>query len=232
MLESYNLVDIYLNNSAGENDVIVLNFDYTAENSKTVAALPVIFNTDTNKTKISEIKPIIFEDCPELNRPIIIYNAVGLLPQLKEILLISTEPSVYKDALQSAKLKSLIVDTLKKVTTDSVCDNINIKVQTVLDYIKINYQNELDNKTLASLVGYHPYYLNNIVKSTTGMSLHQHLINHRIINAEKMLLSTDASVSEIALKVGFSSTMILIRNFKLKNNVTPFEYRKQIRNMI
>ncbi|MBQ1951252.1 MAG: helix-turn-helix domain-containing protein [Clostridia bacterium] len=216
----------------GVNDVISLNFDYTAENSNAPVPLPIIFDTPENKEKIAQIKPIVFEDCPELNTPIILYNAMDLLPAIKDMLNHTSESLTYKDAVLSSKLKLCIIDTLKLLANGGVLQDIHAKVQKVLDYIKSNYQQELTNEKLAEQVGYHPYHLNNMVRLVTGMSLHKNLINHRLTTAERMLISTDASVADIAESVGFSSAMVFIRNFKLKNNMTPSKYREKLRKTI
>lgn len=214
------------------NDVITLNFDYTADNSDIDDPLPIIFDTEENKGRIAKIKPIVFEDCPELNQPIILYNAVNLFPAIKEILKFNDEMGAYTQVTVSAKVKMLIAEVLKEVSSDEIPHDVTAKVQRVLSYIKSNYKDDLDNETIAEQVGYHPYYINNIVKSVTGMSLHKHLINYRLTVAERLLLSTDATITDIAENVGFSSTMVFIRNFKLKNNVTPNKYREKTRETI
>lgn len=216
----------------GPNDVISLNFDYTPESSNIIDSLPIIFDTTENREKIASIEPIHFDDCPELNRPIILYNAISLFPAIKEILNYTAESQLHRDAVISAKLKILVTEILRLQSSDGLSQGVNAKVQRVLEYIRSNYRENLTNERLAEQVGYHPYYLNSVVKKVTGTSLHQYLINCRLCAAEKMLIATDASVADIGESVGFSSTMVFLRNFKQKNKTTPNKYREMARQII
>ncbi len=216
----------------GERDVITINFDFTSDRSHLKESLPIFFASARNAEAISKIKSIIFEDCPELNKPIIINNARSIYPLLKELLEDISEPSTYSDAINSAKLKICIIEILKLLSLNSSNDVTNEKIDIVLDYIRNNYMQEINNKKLAKLVGYHPYHLNNMVKAATGRTLHQHIINYRILVAEKLLVTTNDSIYDIAANCGFSSTMVFIRNFKTKNELTPYKYREKIRNII
>lgn len=216
----------------GANDVISLNFDYTPESSNIIDSLPIIFDTEENRERIANIRPISFDDCPELNRPIIIYSAISLFPAIKEMLNYTAESPLHQDAVLSAKLKVLVVEILRLLSSDGLSQGVNAKVQRVLEYIRSNFRETLTNERLAEQVGYHPYYLNTVVKKVTGTSLHQYLINCRLSAAEKMLIATDASIADIGESVGFSSTMVFLRNFKQKNKTTPNKYREIARQII
>ena len=222
----------YKFNFSGGRDVITINFDFTCVRSHLKESLPIFSACDKNAEAISKIKPIVFEDCPQLNKPIIINDAISIYPLLKELLEDVSKPSTYSDAINSAKLKICIIEILKLLSYES-CDNVIYdKIRIVLDYIRKNYMQEINNKKLAKLVGYHPYYLNNMVKAATGKSLHQYIIDYRISVAEKLLITTNDSICNIASNCGFSSTMVFIRNFKIRNELTPYKYREKMRNII
>ena len=216
----------------GENDVISLNFDYTPESSNINDSLPIILDTEENREKIANIRPVHFDDCPELNHPIIIYRAISLFPAIKEILNYSAESPLHRNSIISAKLKILVIEILRLLSSDGLSQGVNTQVQRVLEYIRSNFRANLTNDHLAEMVGYHPHYLNSVVKKVTGTSLHQYLINCRLSAAEKMLIATDASIADIGESVGFSSTMVFLRNFKQKNKTTPNKYREITRQII
>ena len=216
----------------GVNDVISLNFDYTPESSNINNSLPIIFDTEETREKIANIRPVHFDDCPELNHPIIIYRAISLFPAIKEILNYSAESPLHRDSIISAKLKILVIEILRLLSSDGLSQGVNTQVQRVLEYIRSNFRANLTNDHLAEMVGYHPHYLNSVVKKVTGTSLHQYLINCRLSAAEKMLIATDASIADIGESVGFSSTMVFLRNFKQKNKTTPNKYREITRQII
>ena len=96
-----------------------------------------------------------------------------------------------------------------------------------MEYIHKNYNTDIDNTFLANLVGYHPYYLNKLFLLANGITLHKYVINYRIAISEQLLLSTNLSIEEIALKVGFTSSLSFLSGFKKKNNLTPTEFRKK-----
>ena len=55
----------------------------------------------------------------------------------------------------------------------------------------------------------------------------EYITKKRIEVAENMLISSNASVSEVAEKVGFYDAAHFSRTFKKVNGITPLEYRKQ-----
>ncbi len=69
-------------------------------------------------------------------------------------------------------------------------------------------------------------YLSSSFKSRFGVGVIQYINETRIENAKKLILSTDMSVKEIALAVGFSSDISFIRVFKKYEAKTPTELRR------
>ena len=81
----------------------------------------------------------------------------------------------------------------------------------------------------AKEIGYSPDYLNRIFKEHFGKSMEQYIIECRIYDSLTLLLQTDMSVNEIALKMGWECTGNYINHFKKIYNVTPAKYRKEIK---
>ena len=71
-----------------------------------------------------------------------------------------------------------------------------------------------------------PNYLNEIIKSTTGVSAKQYIQNRMALEAKKMLIYTDLQVSEIANDLGFDDLSYFIRFFRGQTGFTPLEYKK------
>ncbi len=200
---------------------ISINFDYTYENSHIVKPIPVI-NAETSKTQISQIN---FDDYPCLNNPIIINDAASVLPSLEKIIEIFSANLPLSTARLSAILKTCIADIVYLYTVKHTSSITYKKIKKVIDYIKEHYSENLTNEALAKLVNYHPYYLNRIMVMTTGSTIHQFLIDYRLTESEKLLISTDKSISDIGFAVGFSNTVSFITNFKRKHNITPAKFR-------
>ena len=214
------------------NDVISLisvNFDYTLENSNHVEYYKVIpYGELENKPK-----SIYFEDYKILNEPIVIENALYLSEvrkYLDKTLYEKENQSPLQNAKMSTYFKTCIISVVEylSISSNSI-SNIN-KFEKIVDYIKNNYTDDISNDDIANIIGYHPYYLNKLFSEHFGTTLHQYLINYRLIVCENLLISTNKSVTDIAIETGFKSNVSLTINFKRKHNLTPSEFRKRYTN--
>lgn len=99
-------------------------------------------------------------------------------------------------------------------------------VWPIIHYIHSNYREEL---TLASLSQQFPLSVSRIserIKETTGQTFVQFLHDVRIRHACGLLVSTDMSVAEIALEVGYGSYKTFSRIFRENKGIVPTDYRK------
>ena len=60
----------------------------------------------------------------------------------------------------------------------------------------------------------------------TNKTAFEYLIDYRIEQASKKLISTDESVTTICLDCGFNNLSYFIKTFKERKGVSPSEYRK------
>ena len=61
------------------------------------------------------------------------------------------------------------------------------------------------------------------------MSFSDYVNRERIRHSSRLLASTDLSVTEIALAVGFSTTSYYIQVFKKLQGISPLQFRKRAR---
>jgi AraC-like DNA-binding protein len=80
---------------------------------------------------------------------------------------------------------------------------------------------------MAALVGLGLTAFSEKVKSFTGFSPLNYLINIRISEAIKLLKRTDVHITDIALDVGFYSSQHFATTFKKLTGYTPSEFRKK-----
>jgi AraC-like DNA-binding protein len=80
----------------------------------------------------------------------------------------------------------------------------------------------------ASLLNITPNHLNKTVKSTTGKSPSEWIIEAVITEAKILLYQTSFTVSEIAAHVGILDQSYFSRIFKKQEGVSPVEFRKMI----
>lgn len=69
-------------------------------------------------------------------------------------------------------------------------------------------------------------YFQHIYKKLFGVSVNQDIIKGRIEHASRLLMETDASVSEIAEQCGYKNLEHFSRQFKKVKKVSPQKYRK------
>ncbi|MCQ6563376.1 response regulator [Paenibacillus mendelii] len=100
------------------------------------------------------------------------------------------------------------------------------EINKVVDYIRMNYHQEITVKSMAKLVAMDEKYLSGLFKKKTGDTLIHFLQRVRIRRAENYLHTTDLSVNEIGAMVGYPNDNYFIKVFVRWTKQTPSQYRK------
>ena len=103
------------------------------------------------------------------------------------------------------------------------------RMNTVLDYIRQNYRDDISREGLASLVGLHPDNLGKMFKLRTGKKIGDFINSLRIEEAMGLLSGTDTPVIDIAFASGFESLRTFNRSFSAFAGVTPTAYREMVK---
>ena len=93
-------------------------------------------------------------------------------------------------------------------------------------YISAHYTDPITTADVARAVGFSPNYLSRRFRTATGIGLHEYIVFIRLHRAAQELLSTSDSITDIALRCGFSDSNYFKDSFKKKYGVTPRNYRK------
>ena len=101
------------------------------------------------------------------------------------------------------------------------------RIKNVITYIRKNYATHVTLDDLAEAVGVNREYLCREFKTTIGMSPINFLIDYRIEQSKKILLSPKGTVTEAALASGFSDISYYIKKFTAHNGCTPLQFRNQ-----
>lgn len=96
----------------------------------------------------------------------------------------------------------------------------------IMEYLQKEYKNTNLLKA-AEYFHFHPNYLSSLVKKEFGKNFKELLGDIRMIEAGKLLRTTDIKINIILENVGYSNEAYFYRQFKKKYNTTPYEYRKQ-----
>lgn len=121
----------------------------------------------------------------------------------------------------NAKNIDLTLDT-------SLSNDLILKIQGVMDYVTNNFQEEISVQDVADMCHVSYSYFSRIFKQITKHSFTEYLNYVRITEAEKLLVSTDLSMTEIAMQTGFSTSSYFIQQFKLHKFISPKQFRKNI----
>lgn len=142
-----------------------------------------------------------------------------------------TSKKLYKNAENS------LFDMMKWAAyiTNKAIDYINEMQQseTVVEkakrFIQLNYSRNITNQDVADHVFLTPGYLAKIFKAKTGKYINNYINECRINAAREMLLQTDDSITDIAMRSGFDNISYFSTVFKKITGDTPYEFRKKYR---
>lgn len=109
-------------------------------------------------------------------------------------------------------------------------NGISHDIEDALRYIAQNYAMPITLKDLAEKTNLTPTYLSRKFKKVTGSTFKEYVNYIRIRQASQMLLTTDDSVTKIALNCGFNSSNYFKDCFQRANGVSPRAFRKQSKN--
>jgi len=98
--------------------------------------------------------------------------------------------------------------------------------QEAIVFMENNFSKNILLDDIADQVNLSTYYFARVFKKNINVTPHNYLLNIRIREAKRLLISTDYSVEKISVKCGFNSTSHFIRSFKKRVNTTPHQFRK------
>ncbi len=103
---------------------------------------------------------------------------------------------------------------------------ISSDIDDTLQYIARNFTMPLTLDEVAEEVNLAPSYLSRKFKKVTGTTFKEYVNFIRIRQATQMLLTTDDSITTIALNCGFNSSNYFKDCFRRTNGMSPRDYRR------
>lgn len=129
------------------------------------------------------------------------------------------------EQMAMAKDYRLLASEAYKTTVASGSDQ---RLSKILNYIQLNYQNELSVDALAHKFGMNTTAFCRYFKENTSKPMVQYINEMRVGYACKLLMDKMMSVSQICFESGFNNIANFNRIFKRINGCSPSEYRKKI----
>jgi AraC-like DNA-binding protein len=100
------------------------------------------------------------------------------------------------------------------------------RVGQMVSFIAQNYTRHITVESVSKSVGLHPHYAMNLFRRTLGTTLINCVTHHRISHAQRLLITTDKKIVDVALTVGFNSVSRFNAAFKKASDCSPREYRE------
>ena len=129
------------------------------------------------------------------------------------------------DQLQDWLLQfiSFYCEYIKKTKKDTYREEI----QRLIDYIKVNYYEDLSLKRASQITHMSESYLSFIFKKETQIGFTEYVNQVRVNKAAEYLRQTDWPIYLIAEKVGYDNINYFGRIFKRILGLSPSQYRSQ-----
>ena len=199
----------------------VFDFDYTQAYNHTsdylVPCPPTVFQSENAHEQVH------FTDTPALNEPFFHPNVKFLEPEISEIIKEFQVKRIFFREKNSVQFKNLLIDLIRHQQLGNIHNDV---VRQVIQYIDKHPTGRISNAQIGSDLNYNPNYLNKLMIQHTGMTLHQYVLQSRLDYAMTLLHTTDRSVNDIALELGFHSLSHFSNYFKKETGTTPVLYRR------
>lgn len=155
------------------------------------------------------------------------YIQVLLFKMLEEY---DKDPVKYKSSLKILLINLLVfLTTCKNIyNTDEGLKYPNAqynKISKIAEYINANFSSKLTLNTLSDKFNFSTYYLSRSFKEVIGLSFIEYLNLTRIAESKNLIKSSNLSMTEIALEVGFDSSTYFTKVFKSIVGITPLKYK-------
>ena len=105
----------------------------------------------------------------------------------------------------------------------------NRLINEPVEYIMNNYSNDLNMKDVAFRFNINYYYFSKLFKNYTGQGFSEFLNSYRIMQAEKLMFTSNMKINEIAYHCGYSSDIIFVKTFKRYKGQSPKKYIKTMK---
>jgi len=107
----------------------------------------------------------------------------------------------------------------------AVSDDQAPRVEQIASFVAGNFREIESVRQIAAAVDLHPNYAMQLFKRTCGLPLWEYVTRLRVSHAQRLLLTTDWKVTQIAMESGFASAGRFYDSFARIVGKTPREYR-------
>jgi AraC-like DNA-binding protein len=159
-------------------------------------------------------------------------NLHFVLVDLGEVEIMEELTDAQKEELKSSLLEIglELMDDKKAVLIEKIKSAIIEQIHHTDEMIKVNFSDFLSEKLD------HDYtYLSNLFTEVQGTTIAQFMIAHKIERIKELMIYDELNITEIAIKMNYSSVAHLSNQFKKMTGLTPSQFKSsknKIRNQI
>ena len=133
------------------------------------------------------------------------------------------------DGFSDELIKSYIITLLLKLSRSAEKNPYVLTVPSfilqITDYISENYSAEISLSKLAEEFSVSKSHLSRQFKAITGLGINEYITIVRVRNAERLIVTTDLSMTEIATTCGFNDSNYFSSVFKKLKGIPPLKFR-------
>lgn len=139
--------------------------------------------------------------------------------------------NAYSELVLKGLLYQLIITCLRERTIGGMTVHALEKkhdcLSNAIKYIKVHLRENPSLKDTAKGIHVSPSYLSKIFINQLHTSFSDFVLNEKVQCAQKLLVNTKMSMTQIALESGFSSNAYFSDCFKRSRGVSPTQFRKE-----
>lgn len=135
---------------------------------------------------------------------------------------------VVSTAQISQGISSLLTDMLVSLLGADNPQNIlhHSGIDQAVSFMKAHYKEQISINDMTKNINISKYHFVRLFCKHIGTTPYHYLIQYRVNQSKKLLCTTNDSISEIALQVGYASESNYINQFKRAIGMTPAQFRK------
>lgn len=209
----------YLDNISEDFSCYTCNFDYFSQQMKCNYSQPPVPSTIFQPSQLIEPSFQFNQLQFPFNETLYLNNAFYLFSKMESLVAEYKRRFKYYDLRCRTKLTNVFLEILNHLEFTNGNNQQYSLVNDITEYIQEHYAEPLTNESIGKQFGYHPVYINSLMRKIANTSLHQYVITTRLHQAMQMMMETTLSVEEISAAVGFSNPQYLSRLFKARFNV-------------
>lgn len=164
-------------------------------------------------------------DIPQSDRDV----AVAIM---EKAVLEAESPGKFRMDLLRVLLLELFIAVAKSDGYKSIVDNKGNQSHTLLrnfeKLIEQHYKDQRLPKYYAELLSVTPSHLNSIAKEYLGTSAGDIIRNRIVLEAKRMLINLNLTVTEIAYSLNFEDNSYFCKFFKNQSGISPNTFRKKL----